>query len=188
MVGVTPQSFLDHFGRGLGGTISFGHSGFNVGWAKAPIGHMFDLLRLDKGQRKELWAVIGPNTPFHRTQKDATWGCWPVDTRTHKTPYQLFQLLCGMGALQDTLGDAIELGDGVRSDVERLQRRRLHASDGVRDRPIGSIWLPALHTTTSNCCSRTFCSGTAFDDAACTRWICPGQHFRKRGSYLAPVL
>jgi hypothetical protein len=126
LVGVTPRSFLDHFGRGLGATIPFGRNGFNVGWAKAPIGRMFDLLRLDKGQRKVLWADIGPDTTFHRTQKDATWGCWPARCRTPSATRSSWP---GRWRRRSKMWSGYSDGD---------------ASDGVRDRPIGSIWLPAL--------------------------------------------
>ena len=128
--GVTTETFLNDFGRGFDlsrGKVPFGHSGHQDGFLKSSIGAMFDRLELDKEQRNELWSIIGhPNKPYHKTKKDDTWGVYPevdrvrLDTRAHKTPYELFKILIEMRVINDTINDAIKLALAVATSFEVL--------------------------------------------------------------------
>ena len=126
--GLSPGDFLDRFGTGMEPgwinrppVIPFGASGYDVGWGKAPIGRMFDILGLTPAQRKRLWSDIGyPNKTFHRTAKDDTWyefptatGDW-VHSGSGKTVHELFDLMCAAGVLQsDSLFDAVKLAHAI---------------------------------------------------------------------------
>ena len=124
---ISPRAFLDAFGRGIkradGDKIPFGSQGGGaVNWTKAPIGYMFDLLQLDKPGRDRLWGIIGkPDTSFHKTKKDDTWDpMWAPDgsrmppSPAHKTPHELFVILCDMGRMDSgSLVDAIALVEAV---------------------------------------------------------------------------
>lgn len=126
-----PRALLDSFGEGLvdpahlagapQGTIPFGDQGLQDGWTKAPIGCLFDLLGLDRAQRKRLWAVVGkPGVPFHLTRKGEEWfRSFEEGERkfahagTGMTPAALFDHLCSEGALSPTLKDAVRLACAV---------------------------------------------------------------------------
>ena len=127
--GLSPGDFLDRFGTGMEpgwinrapGTIPFGDSGYDVGWGKAPIGCMFDMLGLTPAQRKRLWSEIGhPNKTFHRTAKDDRWyefptaeGPW-IPSGSGKTVNELFDLMCVAGVLRsDSLFDAVKLAHAI---------------------------------------------------------------------------